>query len=67
MVAAAALGCFESVEKAFESISRQDDVKIYLPDDEKVLEYEVYRARMNRAYKRMWGEKQNDGKFEFHI
>ena len=43
------------------------EVKIYLPDDKKILEYERYRAQMNRIYKRVWGEKQKDGRFEFHI
>ncbi|MFR8905503.1 MAG: hypothetical protein ACLVHS_17360 [Blautia wexlerae] len=41
-------------------------MKIYLPDDKKILEYERYRAQMNRIYKRVWGETK-DGKFEFHI
>ena len=67
MVAAAELGLFENVEKAFECISRQDELKIYLPDEKKILEYERCRAQMNRIYKRIWGEKQKDGKFEFHI
>ena len=67
MMAGVALGLFESVEEAFETISRQDDVKIYLPDEKKVLKYEMCRAQMNRFYRRMWGAKQNDGKFEFHI
>lgn len=67
MIAVTAMGIFENVEKAFECISRQDEVKIYLPDDKKILEYERYRAQMNRIYKRVWGEKQKDGKFEFHI
>ena len=35
--------------------------------DKKILEYERYRAQMNRIYKRVWGEKQKDGKFEFYI
>ena len=35
--------------------------------EKKVLEYERCRAQMNRIYKRIWGEKQKDGKFEFHI
>ena len=30
-------------------------MKIYLPDDKKILEYERYRAQMNRIYKRVWG------------
>ena len=67
MIAVTAMGIFENVEKAFECISRQDEVKIYLPDDKKILEYERYRAQMNRIYKRVWGEKQKDGRFEFHI
>ena len=67
MIAVTALGIYENVEEAFENISRQDELKIYLPDGEKVLEYERYRTQMNRVYRRMWGEKQNDGKFEFHI
>lgn len=67
MIAVTAMGIFENVEKTFECISRQDEVKIYLPDDKKILEYERYRAQMNRIYKRAWGEKQKDGRFEFHI
>ena len=31
MIAVTAMGIFENVEKAFECISRQDEVKIYLP------------------------------------
>lgn len=67
MVAAVALGVFADAEEAFKCISGKDEVKIYLPDAEKVLEYERCRAQMNRIYKRIWGEKHNDGKFEFHI
>ena len=29
---------------------------------------DVYKRQpMNRIYKRAWGEKQKDGRFEFHI
>ena len=45
MIAVTAMGIFENVEKAFECISRQDEVKIYLPDDKKILEYERYRHK----------------------
>lgn len=67
MVAAAAMGIYKDVEEAFETVSRNDELKSYVPDPQKSLEYERYRAQMNRVYRRMWGEKQNDGKFEFHI
>lgn len=67
MVAAAALGIYKNVEEAFDRISVRDEINVYIPDEENALEYERYRAQMNRIYRRMWGEKQKDGKFEFHI
>lgn len=67
MVAATALGEFSSVEEAFEDISQNDEIKVYLPNEHETLEYERCRAQMNRIYRRMWGGKEQDGKFEFHI
>lgn len=67
MIAAVALGLYGDVEEAFEKIGVMDEVNVYIPNETNVLEYERYRAQMNRIYRRMWGEKQNDGKFEFHI
>lgn len=55
MIAAAALGVSADVEQAFETIIREDEVKIYLPDEKKVLEYERCRAQMNQIYSKMWG------------
>ena len=51
MIATAALGQYENVEKAFEQISKKDEIKVYVPDAEKVKEYERCRARMNQIYR----------------
>lgn len=67
MVATAALGIYSDVEKAFERIERNDTVTEYLPNETNAVKYEHFRAQMNRIYKRIWGEKKKDGKFEFHI
>ena len=67
LVALTAMGEFESVEKAFDSIYTHDDLKEYVPEHENALEYERCRAQMNRIYKRMWGGRGKDGKFEFYI
>lgn len=67
LVALTAMGEFESVEKAFDSICTHDDLKEYVPEHENALEYERCRAQMNRIYKRMWGGRGKDGKFEFYI
>lgn len=67
MVAATTIKAFRTVEEAFNEISKNDDIKVYLPDENQVLQYEQYQAQMNRLYKRMWGGKENDDKFEFNI
>ena len=67
MVAVTALGVYDNVEQAFDDISKLDDIRVFEPKEENALEYERYRAQMNRIYRRLWGEKQKDGKFEFHI
>ena len=67
MVAVTALGVYDNVEQAFDDISKLDDIRVSEPKAENALEYERYRAQMNRIYRRLWGEKQKDGKFEFYI
>lgn len=65
MVAATALGLYESVEKAFEEIGKSNDIKVYLPKEEIVLQYEHHRAQMNRLYKKIWGGEWKDGSYQF--
>lgn len=53
MVAATAMGVYGSVEEAFLTISKNDDIKEYLPEKELVQIYAKYRGEMNRIYGRM--------------
>ena len=66
MVAAIAMGLYESAEEAFLKIGQMDEVKVYLPQEEYVLQYERGKAQMNRLYKKVWGGIRKDGEFEFH-
>lgn len=67
MVAAAAMKEYDSVEKAFETIGKSNDVKVYIPQEEIVLEYERGKAQMNRMYRKIWGGRMKDGNFEFTV
>lgn len=67
MVAAQAMGAYDSVEDAFKEIGQNDEVKVYLPQEESVLHYEKGRAQMNRLYKKVWGGKLKNGNFEFQV
>lgn len=67
MVAAEALGLYESVEAAFDEIGKSNNVKVYLPQEENILKYEKARAQMNRLYKKVWGGTMKDGNFEFRV
>lgn len=53
MVAAAELGCYESVADAFEKIGKNDDIQEYLPEEKHVLLYKQNREQMNRIYEAM--------------
>lgn len=67
MVAAQAMGAYQSVEDAFKEIGKNDEVKVYLPQEESVLHYEKGKAQMNRLYKKVWGGKLKNGNFEFQV
>lgn len=67
MVAAAAMGVYSSVEEAFKNIGQRDEVKVYLPNEQSVLDYEKYHAQMNRLYKKIWSGKFVDGNYEFSV
>ena len=67
MVAAAAMEEYGSVEEAFETIGKSNDVKVYIPQEELVLDYERGKAQMNRMYRKIWGGRMKDGNFEFTV
>jgi len=67
MVAAKTMGVYKSVEEAFNQIGQNDEVKVYLPHEEYVLEYEKYKAQMNRLYKKIWGGQWKNGDYEFRV
>ncbi len=67
MVAATALGIYNSVEEAFKEIGQNDKVKVYLPQEECTLQYERCRAQMNRLYRKVWGGEWKNGEFEFRV
>ncbi len=52
MVAATAMGVYDSLEEAFMSISKNDKLKEYFPDKELVQVYAGYRREMNQIYAR---------------
>ncbi len=58
MVAAVTLGEYENIENAFEEISKRDKIKVYAPDENTAMKYELGRAQMNRLYKSIWSENQ---------
>lgn len=67
MVAAEAMGAYASVEDAFKQISQNDEVKVYLPNEEYAQQYEKYKAQMNHLYKKIWNGRLVDGNYEFRI
>lgn len=54
MIAATALGVYESAEEAFRVIGADDDCKVYVPSERDVLQYRACRAQMNRLYRNVW-------------
>lgn len=67
MIAAKTLGAYDSMEEAFKEVGQGTEVKVFLPQEEYALEYEKYRAQMNRLYKKIWGGLLKDGDFEFYV
>jgi len=67
MVAAETMGAYASVEDAFKQISQNDEVKVYLPNEEYTQQYEKCKAQMNNLYKRIWNGKLVDGNYAFRI
>ncbi|MCD8299660.1 MAG: hypothetical protein LUC41_00550, partial [Clostridiales bacterium] len=67
MVAAASMGAYVSVAEAFETIGKSNDITVYLPQQETVLEYQKCRAQMNRLYKKIWGGDQVNGEYQFNL
>lgn len=67
MVAVTAMQLFDTVEEAFDEISKGDDIRSYLPEEKSVLQYEQNRAQMNRVYKKIWGGALVDGNYEFKM
>lgn len=53
MIATTTLGIYPSVEDAFNIIGRSNDIKVYLPQEEKVLLYQGYREEMNNLYQKI--------------
>ncbi len=54
MIAASALGIYDSVEHAFDAISRKDRTKEYCPSREIAEVYGKCREEMNQTYRKMW-------------
>ena len=67
MVAAEALKAYDSVEEAFNVIGQNDQVNVYLPQEEYALQYKKGREQMNRLYKKVWGGAFKDGNYEFRV
>lgn len=67
MVAAEAMGIYSSVENAFKEISQNDEVKVYLPNEEYTQQYEKYKAQMNHLYKKIWGGQLVNGNYSFRM
>jgi hypothetical protein len=55
------------VDDAFKQISQNDEVKVYLPNEEYAQQYSIYKAQMNHLYKKIWYGKLVDGDYEFRI
>ncbi len=67
MVAVETIGIYSSVEEAFKQISQNDEVKVYLPNEEYAQQYEKCKAQMNHLYKKIWNGRIVDGNYEFRI
>jgi xylulokinase/glycerol kinase len=67
LVAGLALNMYADAEEAFHTITKNDEVKVFLPEESNVLKYEQNRAQMNRIYKKMWWGVQTDGNYEFRV
>lgn len=67
MVAAKTMGAYRSVEDAFKEVSQNDEVKVYLPNEEYAQAYERYKGQMNHLYKRIWNGRLVEGNYEFRI
>lgn len=67
MVAADAMGAYASVEEAFKQISQNDEVKVYIPNEEYAQQYEKCKAQMNHLYKKLWNGRVVGGNYEFRI
>lgn len=67
MVAAQAAAAYSSVADAFKQISQNDEVKVYLPNEEYAQQYEKCKAQMNHLYKKIWNGRLVDGNYEFRM
>lgn len=67
MIAAQAMGAYDSVEEAFKQISQNDEVKVYIPNEAYAQQYEKCKAQMNHLYKKIWNGRIVDGNYEFRI
>lgn len=54
MVAGTAMGVYSSVEEAFETIGKRDEIKAYVPNEEYATRYKKSRTQMNRLYGRIF-------------
>lgn len=61
------MGAYRSVEDAFKEVSQNDEVKVYLPNEEYTQAYERYKGQMNHLYKRIWNGRLVEGNYEFRI
>lgn len=67
MVAAVAMKEYSSFENAFEAIGSSNDIKVYIPEEDITLQYEMGRAQMNRLYKKVWKGELVDGNYRFSV
>jgi xylulokinase/glycerol kinase len=67
MVAAQAMGAYETVAEAFKQISQNDEVKVYLPNEDFSQKYGICKAQMNHLYKKIWYGQLVDGNYEFRL
>jgi xylulokinase/glycerol kinase len=67
MVASQAAGAYGSVEEAFKQISQNDEVKVYLPNEDYSRQYDICKAQMNHLYKKIWYGKLVDGNYQFRM
>ncbi len=68
IIAATSLGIYKNVSDAYDVIGKNKDVKVYRPQKDAALQYETYRAQMNRLYRKIWGaDLQDNGDYEFQL